>query len=395
MNAAQRVIELLSEAGSGGGNAANEIKNALKEADGQLPHINPRRGKDSVPLQRSELPAIVARRDTANDLYGMTLFREPRPRVGRKFDRIILMRDLFLAGTWTPEPWGGPTPMSLSGFWVDAFCQGGAPAPVRDLLYRLQLFDSINNARTLPERDCLFVVAGGGSNDFFHSLVNTLPSLRWYEELKLECPILLPRFWPNIRANLLEAVEIVLVALGIPKNRLISNEDAASSRWCWGILPNQGDVSDNTVGFLRRVLGPAARGRSVGPRIYISRQSAKRRRIINEDAIIEVVKRYGYRPVELERLAVPEQVGVFRGARSIVGPHGAGLAHVMFAESGATVVEIFPKGSENFRKLSAICGHQFTRIPAVCPDSHSTWKFEAFAELERLCAASAVAVESA
>ena len=50
----------------------------------------------------------------------------------------------------------------------------------------------------------------------------------------------------------------------------------------------------------------------------------------------------GYERVTLAGRSVAEQVALFAGATHVVGPHGAGLANVVFCPPGARLLEILP-----------------------------------------------------
>jgi capsular polysaccharide biosynthesis protein len=77
-------------------------------------------------------------------------------------------------------------------------------------------------------------------------------------------------------------------------------------------------------------------------RLYVSRSDTKLRRISNEAELIGVLARHGFEVVVPGALSFRDQVALFMGAETIVGPHGAGLSNIMFAPSHARVLEILP-----------------------------------------------------
>jgi len=81
-------------------------------------------------------------------------------------------------------------------------------------------------------------------------------------------------------------------------------------------------------------------GSAYPTRIYISRNQAKHRRVINEAKIVELLSQYGFITIELETLSVVEQVTLFANAKVIVSPHGSGLTNIMFCQPGTTVIEL-------------------------------------------------------
>ena len=75
-------------------------------------------------------------------------------------------------------------------------------------------------------------------------------------------------------------------------------------------------------------------------RIYISRRQAKRRKIVNESELREVLRSRGFQTVYLEQLPLVEQIRLFAGAEAIVAAHGAGLTNLLFARPETAVLEI-------------------------------------------------------
>jgi capsular polysaccharide biosynthesis protein len=78
-----------------------------------------------------------------------------------------------------------------------------------------------------------------------------------------------------------------------------------------------------------------------GLRIYVSRRSAVTRRVVNEDEVMAYLTSRGFRSVDLATLSFADQVRLLSGAQVIVGPHGAGLTHCVFAQPGCLVAEFF------------------------------------------------------
>lgn len=92
-------------------------------------------------------------------------------------------------------------------------------------------------------------------------------------------------------------------------------------------------------------------------KIFISRQKAAHRRIINEDEVFALFQREGFVRYNLEDLTTLEQVSLFHGADIIVAPHGAGLVSLLFAESEALIVELFQEHKDDtFWQLSQVRG---------------------------------------
>lgn len=76
-------------------------------------------------------------------------------------------------------------------------------------------------------------------------------------------------------------------------------------------------------------------------RILISRSGASRRRILNENELLETLKPYGFELVYLEQLTVHEQAKLFNQSEWIISPHGASLTNLAFCNPNTHVIELF------------------------------------------------------
>jgi hypothetical protein len=104
---------------------------------------------------------------------------------------------------------------------------------------------------------------------------------------------------------------------------------------------------------------------SVGHRyVYIDRRQANNRSLINEDDIVELMRRLGFEIVQLESMAVSEQAALFSACRFVVGAHGAGLTNLIFASPGTNVLEIVPDQLRNwcYRSISNSCNLNYDCI---------------------------------
>jgi capsular polysaccharide biosynthesis protein len=86
-----------------------------------------------------------------------------------------------------------------------------------------------------------------------------------------------------------------------------------------------------------KVPAPAAAAR----RIYISRGDAERRRVANEAELVTALEGRGFTSVQLARLPAREEIGLFRGADTVVGPHGMGLTQIIMGSELGRMIELF------------------------------------------------------
>ncbi|MDY6804001.1 MAG: tetratricopeptide repeat protein [Cyanobacteriota bacterium] len=76
-------------------------------------------------------------------------------------------------------------------------------------------------------------------------------------------------------------------------------------------------------------------------RIYISRNRARYRRVLNEEEVISLLSKYGFATIVPESIPWEEQIALFANAKAIVSPHGSGLTNIMFCQPGTKVIELF------------------------------------------------------
>lgn len=105
-------------------------------------------------------------------------------------------------------------------------------------------------------------------------------------------------------------------------------------------------------------------------RIYVSREKANRRRVVNRDEVMAVLSEFGFESYVLEDLTVLEQAKLFANAEIVVGPHGAGLTNLMYSRDTA-VIELFgPQKKTTYYRLSKSLGFEYRSITGkkVSPD---------------------------
>ncbi|PSC67438.1 hypothetical protein C2E20_8901 [Micractinium conductrix] len=102
--------------------------------------------------------------------------------------------------------------------------------------------------------------------------------------------------------------------------------------------------------------------------IYVSRRGQPSRRVGNEEALLEAIRAAfpGQRLVVFNGDApISQTIPLFQRARLVLGPHGAGLSHILFAAPGTTVVEFLFVADPPlmFWHTAAALGQQYWLLP--------------------------------
>ncbi|MGL5063602.1 MAG: tetratricopeptide repeat protein [Microcoleus sp.] len=136
--------------------------------------------------------------------------------------------------------------------------------------------------------------------------------------------------------------------LGIPPDKILESRCSLHITADKLIVPSIfydgcGAVSKWKCEYLKQVFLPEKLlpNPNYAERIYISRQQASYRRIVNEEQVISFLEKFGFRTVKLETMSVAQQAACLAAAKVVVAPHGAGLTNLVFCNPGTQVIEIF------------------------------------------------------
>ena len=127
------------------------------------------------------------------------------------------------------------------------------------------------------------------------------------------------------------------------------------------------DMNADLVKFVRSSLDtramPSHSEIKAKKNVYLSRNKYERRRISNEDELLNVLENYDFHTVYPEELTMSEQIALFRNAEVIVSPHGASLANIVFSEN-ITLIEIFNQnyGTPTFYIMAQLLGYSYQHI---------------------------------
>ncbi|WP_368933276.1 DUF563 domain-containing protein, partial [Brevundimonas naejangsanensis] len=197
--------------------------------------------------------------------------------------------------------------------------------------------DRVRPLRRIPEP--VFVL--GGHNNHYHWIMNWLPRLLVYDKLKTLVPQLAYcKFL--VHADISDAHLESLAALGIGPERIIKKGGSEWIHLDCAIVPSffsSNCYYDDVFIFLKEKFG-SYRKPCDGSRIYVSRQNIKtpRRRVINQEELDLVFHKHGVKTVVLEEMSFIDQIAAFSAAEVVVGPHGAGLANMVFSSRSSKLL---------------------------------------------------------
>ncbi len=120
-------------------------------------------------------------------------------------------------------------------------------------------------------------------------------------------------------------------------------------------------------------------------KIYITRNDARRRSVINEQELLEHIVPLGYEVVQLSGMSVKKQMALFGDVTEIIAPHGAGLTNLIFCNKNrkVKVLEFLPKSNPVmcYASLSLDLGLEYQAYYSEMEGQHFKIDLESF----RLC----------
>jgi hypothetical protein len=131
----------------------------------------------------------------------------------------------------------------------------------------------------------------------------------------------------------------------------------------------QGEISPTPVDWLRTEVRTRVAGRvdpdQFSSLVYISRDDADRRQVTNEAELMDALAPLGFERYLLAQMSTVETISLLMHADVIVGPHGAGLTDIVFADD-ATVIELCRGRRPNtpaYRVLASQVGLDHRYVP--------------------------------
>jgi hypothetical protein len=116
-------------------------------------------------------------------------------------------------------------------------------------------------------------------------------------------------------------------------------------------------------------------------RVYISRGDARWRKVLNEDELIPMLERRGFKIIRLTDMGLPELIELMASAKVVVGSSGANLAPTAYCPAGATVIELSypPMAKKYYFQVSSTANKQshikVVGIPEETENGYHTWNF--------------------
>lgn len=200
---------------------------------------------------------------------------------------------------------------------------------------------------TVYTPETLAVLTAQCSFNYFHWMFDVLTKLRMLETSTEKIDRFVINRGKYYSPEACRYQDESLRLLGIPKEKVIECTEetniqaskliVSSMAGYTAYVPKDAcDYIRNT--FLHKLaLNPVKKRK----KIFITREDAVHRRLLNESEVYKELKNYGFEFVNLYHLSFEEKIKVFHSAEIVVSSHGAGLTNIIFCEPGTKVIELF------------------------------------------------------
>jgi capsular polysaccharide biosynthesis protein len=104
--------------------------------------------------------------------------------------------------------------------------------------------------------------------------------------------------------------------------------------------------------------------------IYISREDAKYRRVLNELELMEYLKPHGFQKITLTGIPLLEQMALFYNAEVIISIHGAALTNTLFCKPNTRIIELcspYLATQQHFEDIAGCVGLNYSRYKKSIP----------------------------
>ncbi len=218
------------------------------------------------------------------------------------------------------------------------------------------------------------MVQGASGDNYFHFLFDIIPRLKLCEQ---KYPLDKIDFFyvPNIY----EWQKKILLTFDIKEERLLNSKKyrhivadkilAVDHPWYY-----KGSVHDEFINipswivyWLREKFLNMEKKFNNNEKIFIDRSDSKYKhcQFQNNDELINFLISKGFKSYKVGQLDFFEQIYLFKNAKTIIGPHGASFANLIFCKPKTTVVEILPETHRNKQSWKNISTSHSQRISNI------------------------------
>ena len=190
-----------------------------------------------------------------------------------------------------------------------------------------------------------FVLGSSPADNYFSNLIFFLPRIFFTNQKKIN--LVIHRNLSNKFRNLMMLIckmrEVDIKFSFIDDNFYLFKNSS---------IPQFSDIKNSikVLNFFIKKILPNINTPEFGPKIYIRREDASYRKILNEADLIDKLKKNNFEIINPQHFEILEQMKIFSNAETIISPYGSNLSNIIFCKKGTKIVEISPEFNSDYEK---------------------------------------------
>lgn len=222
---------------------------------------------------------------------------------------------------------------------------------LKKFLLLLRLFKFFfKNKKTIKKKN-LIIVHDRHSENYFHWITDVLPKILWLKEKNFlnKYKILIPNFKNRFQKYTSLDITDKIQMVGKDNHLLINNGYYIPEFYPSG-LPRLKNLLKLRNFFLKKY-----KCQFGNQKIYISRKISGRRRLKNENKLIQLLKKRNFKILFMENLNFKDQVIESAKSKLIVSVHGAGLTNLIWMKKKSKIIELRDQEDVTLNPYFVLC----------------------------------------
>ncbi len=229
-----------------------------------------------------------------------------------------------------------------------------------------KLKDKLNNIKVI-KNSC--VIGSNPGNNYFSNLIHFLPRIFFENEnhIKIAVHRNLSNKFRSFMEHLFNLKNVNLTYVYLDDD-LYKFENSKIPQFLNTL---------NSINILKSIINIVPKKKLGFEKIYIRREDANYRNILNEADLIDKLKKNDFKVISTSQYDILDQINLFANAKIILSPYGSGLANIVFCKPGTKVYEISPgfnnindqNLSKRYEILCKLCNLNYHRFIADTVDT--------------------------
>jgi capsular polysaccharide biosynthesis protein len=251
-----------------------------------------------------------------------------------------------------------------AGNIAEPFCVGDYPQAVRSRIAASERAGELTAAQDVEE--AVVIADRFPAPNICHFLCDQITRLALYRRLRVDTARVLvigPEEAMPAQTSILRRAGVA-AHLGTDRIARLRVRRLWVSSTCRGVCHVAHHGAGWAMEYIHDITG--GRGSKGWRRLYLSRNDAQLRRVVNEDAVMALLEPLGFERIVPGQMSHDSQMAAFKQASHIVAPHGAALGHLPLCPPDAQVLEIFHPlyGTYAYAMLAAAVGLRYAAMIA-------------------------------